>query len=107
VLMLALGEQFGGNIWGKLDDDELREISIVMSTLGTIEASSVENLMLEFGHAVLAGPECSVFILRRFRCHFAPSQSHASWPLADAPRFRWSRLPLRSHGRGRGPAGNA
>src|SRR5215831_2634648 len=48
VLMLALGEQFGGNIWSKLDDDELREISIVMSTLGTIEASSVEGLMLEF-----------------------------------------------------------
>src|SRR5580704_12371670 len=48
VLMPALGEQFGGNIWSKLDDDELREISIVMSTLGTIEASSVEGLMLEF-----------------------------------------------------------
>jgi len=48
VLMLALGEQHGGNIWSKLDDDELREISIVMSTLGTIEAESVEDLLLEF-----------------------------------------------------------
>ena len=48
VLMLALGQQYGGNIWSKLDDDELREISIVMSTLGTIEAESVENLLLEF-----------------------------------------------------------
>src|SRR5579862_7239987 len=48
VLMLALGQQFGGNIWSKLDDDELREISIVMSTLGTIESSSVEALLLEF-----------------------------------------------------------
>src|SRR5580704_10151184 len=48
VLMLALGEQFGGNIWSQLDDDELREISIVMSTLGTIESSSVEGLLLEF-----------------------------------------------------------
>jgi flagellar motor switch protein FliG len=48
VLMLALGQQFGANIWGQLDDDELREISIVMSTLGTIEAESVEGLLLEF-----------------------------------------------------------
>ncbi len=35
--MLALGEQYGGKIWSLLDDDELRELSIVMSTLGTIE----------------------------------------------------------------------
>ncbi len=48
VLMLALGEQHGGKIWNMLDDDELRELSIVMSTIGTIEAASVENLLLEF-----------------------------------------------------------
>ena len=46
--MLALGEQHGGKIWSLLDDDELRELSIVMSTLGTIEATAVENLLLEF-----------------------------------------------------------
>src|SRR5580692_9516340 len=48
VLMLALGEQYGGKIFSMLDDDELREISIVMSSLGTIEASEVEQLLLEF-----------------------------------------------------------
>lgn len=48
VLMLALGEQHGGKIFSLLDDDELREISIVMSTLGTIEAEAVEQLLLEF-----------------------------------------------------------
>src|ERR1700731_1555965 len=48
VLMLALGQQYGANIWSQLDDDELREISVVMSTLGTIEAESVEGLLLEF-----------------------------------------------------------
>jgi flagellar motor switch protein FliG len=48
VLMLAMGEQYGGKIWGMLDDEELRELSIVMSTLGTIESGSVENLLLEF-----------------------------------------------------------
>ncbi len=48
VLMLALGEQYGAKIWGLLDDDELRQISTVMSTIGTIEAEVVENLLLEF-----------------------------------------------------------
>ena len=48
VLMLALGEQYGGKIFSLLDDDELREISIVMSALGTIEADEVEQLLLEF-----------------------------------------------------------
>ncbi|MCC6778332.1 MAG: flagellar motor switch protein FliG [Hyphomicrobiales bacterium] len=48
VLLLSLGEQYGSKIWGMLDDDELRAISIVMSSLGTIEAPTVENLLLEF-----------------------------------------------------------
>src|SRR5476649_1824264 len=48
VLMLALGEQYGGPIFSMLDDDELREISIVMSSLGSIESNEVEQLLLEF-----------------------------------------------------------
>jgi flagellar motor switch protein FliG len=47
VLMLALGDH-GGNIFSMLDDDELRTISIVMSTLGVIDAEAVEQLLLEF-----------------------------------------------------------
>ncbi len=46
--MLSLGEQYGGKIFSLLDDDELREISIVMSSLGTIQAEAVEELLLEF-----------------------------------------------------------
>src|SRR3954465_12930089 len=48
ILMLALGAQPGSKVWALLDDDELRELSIVMSTIGTIEAPLVENLLLEF-----------------------------------------------------------
>ncbi len=48
VLMLALGEQHGAKIWNLLDDDDLRQISIVMSTLGNIDAQMVEALLLEF-----------------------------------------------------------
>ena len=48
VFMLALGEQYGGKVWNLLDDDELRALSVTMSTLGTVEAEAVENLLLEF-----------------------------------------------------------
>src|SRR5579871_2596491 len=48
MLMLALGEQYGGKIWQLLDDDEVRELSLAMSTLGTVEADVVEDMLLEF-----------------------------------------------------------
>src|ERR1700748_1929507 len=48
ILMLALGEQYGGKVWSLLDDDEVRELSIHMSSLSTIDAESVEQLLLEF-----------------------------------------------------------
>src|SRR5437764_4272011 len=48
VLMLALGEQYGGKVWSLLEDDEVRELSLQISTLGTVEADVVEDLLLEF-----------------------------------------------------------
>src|SRR6187402_82795 len=48
ILMLALGETYGGKVWALLDDDEVRELSMQMSTLGTVEADVVEDLLLEF-----------------------------------------------------------
>jgi flagellar motor switch protein FliG len=48
VLMLALGEQYGSKIWNLLDDDDLRALSVTMSTLGTVDAAHVEALLLEF-----------------------------------------------------------
>ena len=39
MLMLALGEEYGGKIWNMLDDDEIRQISLVMSQLGTVDAT--------------------------------------------------------------------
>src|SRR4051812_38921822 len=48
ILMLALGEQYGGKVWALLDDNEVRELSMHMSSLGTVEADVVEDLLLEF-----------------------------------------------------------
>src|SRR5665213_2205134 len=47
VLMLALGEQYGGKIFSLLDDDELREISTVISSLGAVDAEMVEERLLK------------------------------------------------------------
>lgn len=48
VLLLALGDQYGAKIWQLLDDDELRTLSVTMSSLGTVPADAVEELLLEF-----------------------------------------------------------
>src|SRR5688500_9332523 len=48
VLMLSLGDQHGATVWGVVDDDEPRQLSILMSTLGAVSSGLVENLLLEF-----------------------------------------------------------
>src|SRR6266853_3194450 len=47
VLLLALGNQYGAKIWAQLDDDELRQLGVAMSTLGTVTAATVEAMMVE------------------------------------------------------------
>ncbi|GLK76324.1 flagellar motor switch protein FliG [Methylopila jiangsuensis] len=48
VLMLALGEEHGAPIWQMLDDDEIRALSGAMASLGPVEMSTVENLLMQF-----------------------------------------------------------
>src|SRR4029079_4147097 len=48
ILMPARCEQYGGKIWQLLDDDEVRQLSLEMSTLGTVEVDTVEDMLLEF-----------------------------------------------------------
>jgi flagellar motor switch protein FliG len=48
VLLLALGEQYGAEVWKLLDDEEIRTLSFAMSQLGTIESEAVEKLMIDF-----------------------------------------------------------
>lgn len=47
VILLALGEEHT-RLWQGLDEDEIKEISQAMATLGTVSAQAVEDLMLEF-----------------------------------------------------------
>ncbi len=48
VLLLSLGEEYGQQLWSMMDDDEIREVSQVMASLGTITSKLVEQLLLDF-----------------------------------------------------------
>lgn len=48
VLMLALGEEYGAKLWTMLDEDEIRDLSQAMASLGTIGAQTVERLLMDF-----------------------------------------------------------
>ncbi len=52
AFMLAIGEEYGKHVWELLSDEELRELSSAMSSLGSIEATSVEHLFVEFASEV-------------------------------------------------------
>jgi len=47
VVLLSLGEDHT-RLWQGLDDEEIKEISQAMASLGTVSASVVEELLLEF-----------------------------------------------------------
>jgi flagellar motor switch protein FliG len=47
VILLSLGEEHT-TLWKHLDDDEIKEVSQAMATLGTVSAQVVEELLLEF-----------------------------------------------------------
>jgi flagellar motor switch protein FliG len=47
VVLLALGEDHG-TIWEQLDEEEIKEISQAMAGLGTVAASVVEQLLVDF-----------------------------------------------------------
>ena len=88
ILMLALGEQYGGKVWSLLDDDEVRELSMVMSTLGTVEADVVEDLLLEFVSRMSAsGALMGTFdgTERLLQQYLPPSASPASWTKFAGP----------------------
>jgi flagellar motor switch protein FliG len=48
VLMLALGEEHGAPIWKAMDEDEIKEVSQIMSNLGTVSSSLIEKLLVDF-----------------------------------------------------------
>ena len=52
IMLLALGEEYGKQLWELFDDEEVREISSAMSSLGSVEAKMVEKLFVEFASQI-------------------------------------------------------
>lgn len=52
ILFLCLGEERGGALMQKLDVAEIRQITTAISTMGEVDASIVEEIMVEFGQKV-------------------------------------------------------
>jgi flagellar motor switch protein FliG len=48
VLLLSLGEEHSARLWQMMDEEEVKEVSQVMSNLGSVSAGVVEKLMVEF-----------------------------------------------------------
>jgi flagellar motor switch protein FliG len=48
IILLVLGEKYGGEVWAALDEDEIKSVSRAMSRLGAVTAEAVEQLIQEF-----------------------------------------------------------
>jgi flagellar motor switch protein FliG len=48
IIMLSLGEEHSSKIWKMMDEDEIKEVSQVMSTLGTVSSALIEKLLVDF-----------------------------------------------------------
>jgi flagellar motor switch protein FliG len=48
IIMLSLGEENSAKLWSMMDEDEIKEISQVMSNLGSVASSVIEKLMVDF-----------------------------------------------------------
>ncbi len=48
IIMLSLGEEHSEQIWKMMDEEEIKEISQVMSNLGSVSATLIEKLLVDF-----------------------------------------------------------
>jgi flagellar motor switch protein FliG len=48
IVLMSLGEEHSAQIWKLLDEDEVKEISQVMSNLGAVSSSLIEKLLVDF-----------------------------------------------------------
>jgi flagellar motor switch protein FliG len=49
ALLLALGEEHAASLFARMHEDEIRDLSAAMASLGTVPAPVIEELCREFG----------------------------------------------------------
>src|SRR5215831_5897051 len=52
IMMLSLGEEQAGKLFAMMEDDEIKELSQIMSNLGTVSANLLERLFVDFADAI-------------------------------------------------------
>ncbi|MBE6453758.1 MAG: flagellar motor switch protein FliG [Alphaproteobacteria bacterium] len=52
ILMLSLDEERSASLFALMDDDEIKELSVIMASLGKINSSVIEQLILEFNDKI-------------------------------------------------------
>ena len=52
IMMLSLGEEQAGKLFGMMEDDEIKELSQIMANLGTVGANLVERLFVDFADTI-------------------------------------------------------
>lgn len=55
ILLMTIGEEHASKILSMLEDEEIKELSGTMSTLGQVSADMVERLCMEFAEAMASG----------------------------------------------------
>jgi len=48
IIMLSLGEEHSQKIWEMMDEEEIKEVSQVMSNLGSVSSNLIEKLLVDF-----------------------------------------------------------
>ena len=54
IILLSLGEESAGKLFALMSDDEIKEISQTMSTLGSVNSAIIERLIIEFADQMSA-----------------------------------------------------
>ncbi len=50
IFLMAMGDTAAKEVFEKMDDDEVRQISLAMASLGVVDAHLVEQVLTEFSH---------------------------------------------------------
>ncbi len=52
ILLLTLGEEHAQRLFSRLHEDEIKDVSAAMATLGAVDATAVEELCQEFSDSL-------------------------------------------------------
>lgn len=52
IMLLALGDDHATKLFSLMDDEEIREMSVIMAGLGSVDSDLIERLFLEFAEAI-------------------------------------------------------